>query len=412
MTEKAGATRSSYTSGSGMQSAGVDRSGFRALHTALPFVCRQQLSLVRTILGGLGLAMYVLAPVSWSMAVWPLLACYILWSLYVVFRQPGFSLENPFFQLSLDVGLFFTCAAHPSSAGLWLATITYAYILLLTSLLYHWHIVVIMVVTAGGFLLAFRPDPAARIWPAILLGGVIAVALSVQRRAMEDRLRAALRRSVLSRSEAEIAREQERQRIAHDFHDGPLQSFISFQMRLEIVRKLMSRDTAEAMRELIQLQDLGRAQVTELRAFVRQMQPAEVTPATLGQSIREACDHFEHDSGITCELYCGDLSVIADALALDVLQIVREALNNARKHSKGSRISLEVEADAEALIIRAEDDGSGYPFSGIYSLDELEVLRLGPRSIKRRVRTLGGDLVLESKPSEGSTLKIRVPVGQ
>jgi len=42
-------------------------------------------------------------------------------------------------------------------------------------------------------------------------------------------------------------------------------------------------------------------------------------------------------------------------------------------------------------------------------LDELELLRLGPRSIKRRIRTLGGDLTLESRPTHGAGLKIRIP---
>jgi signal transduction histidine kinase len=37
------------------------------------------------------------------------------------------------------------------------------------------------------------------------------------------------------------------------------------------------------------------------------------------------------------------------------------------------------------------------------------LLRLGPRSIQRRVRTLGGDLILDSRPTEGAALKIRIP---
>jgi non-ribosomal peptide synthetase component F len=42
------------------------------------------------------------------------------------------------------------------------------------------------------------------------------------------------------------------------------------------------------------------------------------------------------------------------------------------------------------------------------TLEELELLRLGPMSIKRRVRTLGGDLTLDSKPGQGAGLKIRL----
>jgi two-component system sensor histidine kinase DegS len=242
-----------------------------------------------------------------------------------------------------------------------------------------------------------------------MLGGMLAVILTIYKEHVHERLSAALRRSVMSRSEAEIAREEERQRIAADFHDGPLQSFISFQMRLEIIRKLLTRDVEAAMRELIQLQDLGRTQVTELRAFVRGMQPTEITPQTLGPAIRESVEHFERDSGVSAQLFCGDLSSVSDTIAPEVLQIVREALNNVRKHSKASRVSVVVEAGERDVEVTVNDDGSGFPFSGAYSLDELEMLRLGPRSIKRRVRTLGGDLTLDSKPSSGATLHIRIP---
>jgi len=95
---------------------------------------------------------------------------------------------------------------------------------------------------------------------------------------------------------------------------------------------------------------------------------------------------------------------------MEVLQIVREALNNVRKHSKAARVSIAVEGDNNSIEILVSDDGSGFPFSGAFSLDELELLRLGPKSIKRRVRTLGGDLTLESRPSHGSDLRIVIPI--
>ena len=57
-----------------------------------------------------------------------------------------------------------------------------------------------------------------------------------------------------------------------------------------------------------------------------------------------------------------------------------------------------------------EDNGEGFPFTGSFSLEELELLRLGPASIKRRVKVLEGDLALESGPGRGSKLAIRVPL--
>jgi hypothetical protein len=52
----------------------------------------------------------------------------------------------------------------------------------------------------------------------------------------------------------------------------------------------------------------------------------------------------------------------------------------------------------------------GIPFYRAFSLEELELLRLGPSSIKRRVKVLEGNMELESGPGRGSKLAIRVPL--
>jgi signal transduction histidine kinase len=142
------------------------------------------------------------------------------------------------------------------------------------------------------------------------------------------------------------------------------------------------------------------------------MQPIEVTPQNLNSAIREAIEHFERDSGITAQVYCSDLSKVDVTVAIELLQIVREALNNVRKHSKASRVSVTVDAAEGAVEVSVQDDGRGFPFSGSYTLDELEVMRLGPKSIQRRVRVLGGDLTLNSRPTEGTSLRIRVPAAR
>jgi signal transduction histidine kinase len=375
----------------------------------VPYLWRRHLGVLRSLLGVWCLVTYITLPVSFGKAIAFAAGLYTVYSILVLFRDSLEISNYPNTTLFLDLAFFLICVLHPSQQGLWLSTVCYFYLLSLSTLLYSWPHVVLVVAAAGTLFMLIRPAPAYVLWPAVFVAGVLAIILTIQKKSMLERLSAALKRSVISRSEAEIARENERQRIAADFHDGPLQSFISFQMRLEIIRKLMSRDTAAAMRELVQLQDLGRSQVTELRAFVRNMQPADVTPANLGAAVREAVEHFERDSGINAELMCGDLSAVDEAMASELLQIVREGLNNVRKHSKASRVSISLEIIGERINMAIDDDGSGFSFSGAYSLDELEMLRLGPRSIKRRVRTLGGDLTLESRPSAGATLRINIP---
>src|ERR1700756_596916 len=99
---------------------------------------------------------------------------------------------------------------------------------------------------------------AAFLRPGLIAAGILGCVLAIQREYLEERLSNASRQTVLYRYDGEKARESERQRSAADFHDGPLQSFISFQMRLEIIRKLLSRDIHSAGDELRPLQALCR----------------------------------------------------------------------------------------------------------------------------------------------------------
>jgi two-component system sensor histidine kinase DegS len=219
---------------------------------------------------------------------------------------------------------------------------------------------------------------------------------------------AILRYNVIIRSQAEGAREAERQRIAADFHDGPLQSFISFQMRLEVIKKLMTRDLSKATDELVQLQELCQSQVADLRSFVRSMRPAD-EGMSLSASLSKMVESFQRDTGITATFMAGEFpDPSATEMSLELLQIVRETLTNIQKHSGATRVAVSAVRSGQGLEITVEDNGSGFPFAGSFSLGELEALRLGPISIKRRVRMLGGDLTLDSKPSHGAKLAIRV----
>ncbi|MGD1093317.1 MAG: sensor histidine kinase [Bryobacteraceae bacterium] len=296
------------------------------------------------------------------------------------------------------------------SAGGWLAASLAGYVLVSGILMHDVERVAVLapVVVLLSILLNPRNDRAL-VWVTSVCGAM-ALALAFHKRYLDRRMANTLRHNVIIRSQAQGAREAERQRIAADFHDGPLQSFISFQMRLEIVKKLLGRDVEAATEELRQLQDLCRSQVGELRSFVRSMRPAD-DGVSLPASLSRMVDQFQRDTGISATFASGDFHDPAETeVSLELLQIVRETLNNIQKHSGATRIAISVGMLDRQIEISAEDNGGGFPFSGSFNLDELELLRLGPVSIKRRVRMLGGELQLDSRPGQGARLQVRIPV--
>jgi signal transduction histidine kinase len=200
-------------------------------------------------------------------------------------------------------------------------------------------------------------------------------------------------------------------RIASDFHDGPLQSFISLQMRLEILRKVMDRDLTAGMTDLKQLQALAQSQVRDLRTFLHSMRPVDVDGANLVATARRAAESFQKESGIHVTFMGTNSPVgLPQEATQEVLQMLREALHNVQKHAAATRVAVALERTDRGLEISIDDNGHGFNFAGSYSLEELELMRRGPESLKRRARSINADLMLDSRPGRGTGIKFRIPL--
>jgi signal transduction histidine kinase len=382
----------------------------------VPYRGRLALRIARLVLAIACLAGYGWIAGTRFTSVLALLAAYAVYSLGSLFELKFDSPARAAIALVADAAFFgFWIWVTASflvgwTAAPWLSAFFCGY-LLASAVIQHGLDRAIGVAAVTGMLAALLTSRGemSLVWIAAA-AGTVAVALAFYKRYLEQRMSHTLRHNVIIRSQAQGAREAERQRIAADFHDGPLQSFISFQMRLEVVKKLLERDVGAATEELRQLQDLCHAQVGELRGFVRSMRPPD-EGVSLPASLSRMVEQFQRDTGIIATFSSGDLHDPAETeVSLELLQIVRETLNNIQKHSGATRILISVAMRDQRIEIKAEDNGGGFPFSGSFTLDELEMLRIGPVSIKRRVRMLGGDLLLSSRPGQGSSLQIRIPV--
>lgn len=395
-------------------SIGVDPPGLATLITdqiLLPHVWRRYLAAVRAMLELSCLAIVFLDRAMWSPLAASLIAILSLLSLLALFWKTAERIWKGRLCLALSALFFLIAATHMTEQRFWAVAAFAFYLLLSAALLHHWYEVLVVVAAMVVCLVTFDPPLAGSLMPLAVLMGLFALVFSLQRQVLLNRLDQFSQQVVMFRAQSESSRESERQRIAADFHDGPLQSFISLQMRLEILRKMLGRDLDSGMEELRQLQDLCRKQVQELRAFVRSMRPIEGGNSGLVPSLTRIVQNFQRDNGIQVSLSGGDAPELEDVEAsTELLQVIREALHNIQKHSNASRILITATKHEGRLELAVQDDGRGFPFSGSFNLDELEALRLGPVSIKRRVRALNGELTLESKPGSGARLEIRIPV--
>ncbi len=205
--------------------------------------------------------------------------------------------------------------------------------------------------------------------------------------------------------------EEERDRIAQDFHDGPLQTFFSFDVHLQFIRQIMSTDQERAVKELEKLQELAREQGRELRDLILEMRPVDLENATLASVLRHVVESAQKAGNLTVHLLAGPHRLEAPRkTSRQTFQILREAINNARKHAHAQHVIVSLEESSDHFVLTIDDDGAGFKFTGRFNLDEMDQLRIGPVSIKRRAKQMGAELTVESTPGRGSRLMLRVPV--
>jgi len=365
----------------------------------------------RVLFAVAGLAAFYRRAPEGGAALFTVLALYVLCASALAIRGTKQGGMLGMLALVVDTIYFMVLASYGPERLLWLISLYFLYLLTEALACYGpWEVVGVALV--GAVICAALPNPALRAAErVVVVAGALASGFAVNKR--RQTVRIATLQGALEEARAGAARasELERDRIASDFHDGPLQSFISLQMRLEILRKLLERDFSAGMEDLKQLQSLAQSQVHDLRAFLHSMRPADVDGADMVAAARRTAETFQKESGIPVA-FLGAAAPVAlpREMTTEVLQMLREALHNAQKHAGATRVAVAMEKAGGGLEISVDDNGHGFAFSGVYSLEELELLRLGPASLKRRARSLNADMTLDSRPGRGVGIRFRVPL--
>ncbi|PYU98996.1 MAG: hypothetical protein DMG10_26645 [Acidobacteria bacterium] len=202
---------------------------------------------------------------------------------------------------------------------------------------------------------------------------------------------------------------KERTRVARELHDGPIQSLIALEMRVEVLRRHAERDSVRA-EEIGRVQHFLRQEVLDLRELMQRIKPLDVGAKQLLGFLSELVDRFQRETGISAR-FLPELEVISlpPRACREVARILQEALVNVRKHSSAKNVIVRFASQNGRYRLEIDDDGRGFDFSGRYNQAQLDAIQKGPMVIKERVRSIGGELVIESAPGKGVRLEIEFP---
>lgn len=261
----------------------------------------------------------------------------------------------------------------------------------------HWHYRAPTMVVKVPALRPLESEFWQRGWVKVMIFGTMVVGGLLY-------LRVLAKLALQSRANAML--DEERARIARDIHDelGARLTEMALQGEvalMELPGASQARSTLEALCEKARATS---GAMDELVWVVNSRRD------TLRDFANFSCRHaqrFLESTPIRCRL---DVPEDLPVLALDLpvrrglLLAVKEALNNAAKHSHASELKLRIHPVGQHLRVRVEDDGVGF------DLDASDPSRNGLRNMRDRMREIGGKCHIQSTPGGGCTIEFQVPL--
>ena len=215
----------------------------------------------------------------------------------------------------------------------------------------------------------------------------------------------------LASSQREAGVLQERGRLSRDIHDTLAQGFSS----IVLLARGRSVVTGEAgLADLLtQIESTASTNLAEARDVVSALAPKSLSDNGLVQALVRIIDTLEQETGIPTELRVeGEPLNLPTAIEVALLRTAQGALANVRSHSGAGRVVVTLSGLEDRVLLEVVDDGQGFDpeavaeRAGAYSHGGY-----GLPSTRARLRELGGDLVLESAPGEGTALSAHLPLG-
>jgi PAS domain S-box-containing protein len=213
-------------------------------------------------------------------------------------------------------------------------------------------------------------------------------------------------RKQLEREIIEIAN-REQQRIGSDLHDGLGQELTGIALMLKGVLSQLRKEGSAAHREVEEVIGLVNNAIDSTRVLARGLSPVGSGRGDLGAAIQTLAARVSERSGVrvVSHLDCVEPLPLSETAAAHVYRIVQEALTNAMRHSGAREVSIRLKTTDDELHLRVSDDGRGFehlPADGPGGM--------GLKIMRYRAQMLGGDLVIETTGSGGTSVSCFCPL--
>lgn len=208
------------------------------------------------------------------------------------------------------------------------------------------------------------------------------------------------------------AQENERKRLADDLHDsvGQVLSTIKLNVhRLEALYKSQTGLNGTFSELLVTTRHLADESIQEIRHIVQNVLPPLLTDFGLLEALTDLCAKINASISVQVSFHHADFPVrLSHEIELGLFRIVQELFSNALKYAQATRIDVSLLREGDAVCLTFRDNGVGFEVSQPRENGHNTPKGHGLVNIASRVHLMKGNLCIDSQPSQGTTVKVKV----
>jgi len=196
-------------------------------------------------------------------------------------------------------------------------------------------------------------------------------------------------------------------RTSAELHDGPAQLLSFASLRLGEARKMV--DKIERDEEISSIERALSDAMLDIRNVCKGLSLPDIEQLSLQQTVERVCRNFTERTNREVGIEMPIETIEAPTpVKICVFRFVQEGLNNSFKHAQESSSSVRMEFDEAArnLTVSVADDGEGFDPTAVNRLTDT----LGLGGLQERIRSIGGELTIDSSPAKGTCLSMQVSI--
>ena len=208
-----------------------------------------------------------------------------------------------------------------------------------------------------------------------------------------------------------VATLQERDRLAREMHDSIGQVLGHISLQAQAARQWTAAGNPGKAAEILdRVADVAQEAHADVRETILSLRTGSTDEWTFLHALRKYLDLYRSSYGIETALHLPDglaEDVLRPEAGVQVMRVIQEALNNARRHGGAHRVDVAFERGDGRVGIRIADDGAGFdPDRPTPQADA----HFGLAIMRERMERIGGALRIESRPGSGTAVVLDVPL--